>query len=240
MSDQVGDEVAAFLKPAQLFSRREVLDRPSPVPACAGVYGWWFRRLPAQIDVGRCACEHGLTLLYVGISPASPPTNGRPPSRQNLRKRLRQHSARTAAAFTLRRTLGCLLADDLGLQLQPVGSSGRRTNFGVGEQMLSDWMADNAFVSWVPREQPWELERELIQAVDLPLNVRGNQQNPFYLVLTQARARCLAQARASPGQPSLQPKHPAWERVSRFAISELVCGYGWRARRVFGPQPSDP
>jgi hypothetical protein len=75
-------------------------------------------------------------------------------SKQNLRKRLRQHHTRTAAASTLRRTLGCLLAEDLGLQIQHVGSSGRRTNFGEGEQKLSDWMAHHALVSWMVREHP--------------------------------------------------------------------------------------
>jgi hypothetical protein len=98
----------------------------------------------------------------VGISPDRPPANGRAASKQNLRKRLRQHYTRTAAASTLRRTLGCLLAEELGLQLRRTGSSGRRTNFGEGEQQLSTWMANNAYVSWVVREQPWELEDELI------------------------------------------------------------------------------
>jgi hypothetical protein len=204
MSGPPDNEIGAFLNPAQLYSRQEVLDRPSPVPACAGVYGWWFGDLPdARIDSRECIHQHGRTLLYVGISPSPPPANGRLPSRQNLRKRLSQHYARTAAASTLRRTLGCLLADRLGLQLQHVGSSGRRTNFGDGEQTLSDWMAKNAFVSWVVQAQPWELEDELIQALNLPLNLRGNERNPFYPVLTQERARCLAQAHApAASQPS--------------------------------------
>jgi hypothetical protein len=32
-------------------SRSEILRRPSPIPATPGVYGWWFRCLPAAIDV---------------------------------------------------------------------------------------------------------------------------------------------------------------------------------------------
>jgi len=31
-------------------------------------------------------------------------------------------------------------------------------------------MAENAYVSWVVREAPWELEDDLIAALDLPLN----------------------------------------------------------------------
>jgi hypothetical protein len=40
----------------------------------------------------------------------------------------------------------CLLADELGIQLRPV-RSGTRKIFVEGEQALSAWMADNAFVS---------------------------------------------------------------------------------------------
>ena len=124
--------------------------------------------------------------------------NGRSASRQNLRKRLRQHYARSAEASTLRRSLGCLLADELGLQLRRVGSSGRRTTFVGGEQALSVWMAEHAFVSWMVRDRPWELEGKLVRNLDLPLNLQGNSRNRFHPELTEARARCLAQARALP------------------------------------------
>lgn len=196
MNVEPGSEIVGFLNPDHQYSRGEVLAVLSPVPAEAGVYGWWFRSLPARIDISGCSRRQGLTLLYVGISPDRPPVNGRAASKQNLRKRLRQHYTRTAAASTLRRTLGCLLAEELGVHLQLIGSSGRRTNFGDGEHLLSEWMAANAFVSWLVREQPWELEDELIQKLDLPLNLKGNQRNPFHSTLTQKRARCLAEARA--------------------------------------------
>jgi hypothetical protein len=201
---ELGSEIAAFLNPAHLHSRQEVLARPSPVPAADGVYGWWFRRLPAPIDTRGCARHHGRTLLYIGISPSRPPANGRPASRQNLRKRLRQHYARSAEASTLRRTLGCLLADELGLQLRRVGSSGRRTTFVTGERVLSTWMEENAFVSWVARARAWELEDQLIQELDLPLNLQDNSGHPFHQTLTEARARCLARARALPVLPNVR------------------------------------
>jgi hypothetical protein len=134
-------EVVEFLNPQHLFSSSEVLGKPSSVPATDGVYGWWFRSLPAKIDISGCQRHHGHTLLYVGISPKRPPANGRAPSKQK-------------------------------------------------------WMATNGFVSWVVRNQPWELEDELILKLDLPLNLEGNQRNAFHATLTQARARCLAAARA--------------------------------------------
>jgi hypothetical protein len=56
----------------------------------------------------------------------------------------------------LRKTLGCLLAGELRIQLRRVGS-GKRMTFVEGEQALSAWMAENAYVSWIVRRRPWEL-----------------------------------------------------------------------------------
>jgi hypothetical protein len=198
------EEIGGFVAPAELFSRADVLVRPSPVPARPGVYGWWFRRWPSLVAADRCCRYEGLALLYAGISPDRPPGNGRPASRQSLATRIRYHYTGNAEGSTLRKTLGCLLADDLGIQLRRVGS-GTRMTFGAGEQVLSAWMAENAFVSCVVREAPWELEDDLIAALDLPLNLKGNQRNPFHRVLSQARAQCVAQARALPilGSPEI-------------------------------------
>ena len=58
------------------------------------------------------------------------------------------HYRGNAEGSTLRKTLGCLLADHLGIDLRRVDSGTRRT-FGDGEAALSQWMAGNAFVSWI-------------------------------------------------------------------------------------------
>lgn len=101
----------------------------------------------------------------------------------------------------MRKTLGCLLADELGIQLRRVGS-GNRVTFVEGEQVLSAWMAENAYVSWVVLDRPWELEEELIAALDVPLNLKENSRNQFHPVLTQARAQCLARAWTLPVLPN--------------------------------------
>ena len=46
-------------------------------------------------------------------------------------------------------------------------------------------MADNAFVSWVIRGHPWELEDNLIASLDLPLNLEGNSGDLFHPALTE-------------------------------------------------------
>jgi hypothetical protein len=73
--------------------------------------------------------------------------------------------------------------------------------FVEGEQALSAWLAENAYVSWVVRERLWELEDELIAALDLPLNLQGNPHNRFHSV-RRVRARCVAQARTLPVLPN--------------------------------------
>ena len=178
---------------ATTHTRAEVLQRPSPVPVAPGVYAWWFRTLPADIDTSKCEQRDGLTLLYTGISPSRPPANGKPPSRQNLRKRIRTHYTGNAEGSTLRRTLGCLLAEELGLEMRRYGS-GHRRHFGAGEQVLSQWMADNALVSWIVHPEPWEIEHQIIQSIDVPLNLDGNAMNAYHPTLSAIRRMHLQRA----------------------------------------------
>jgi len=196
----VTDAIGMFVNPARVFSRQEVLANPSPVPAEDGVYGWWFRQCPPLVNGGGCCQHQDLTLLYAGISPDQP-TAGRRPSMQNIQKRIKYHYTGNAEGSTLRKTLGCLLADELGIQLRRVGS-GTRMTFAEGEQELSAWMAENAYVGWVVRSRPWELEDYLLAALNLPLNLKGNSRNQFHGVLTAVRARCVAQAKALPVVPN--------------------------------------
>lgn len=195
------DELARFVGPARVYSCEDLLGQSSPVPARAGVYGWWFRQLPPLVVAEECCQHQGLRLLYAGISPNRPPQNGRLPSKQHLRARIKYHYTGNAEGSTLRKTLGCLLGHELGFQLRRVGS-GNRMTFVEGEQALSVWMAQNAFVSWMVRERPWELEDQLVAALDLPLNLQANSHNQFHPVLTAARAKCVAQAKALPVMPN--------------------------------------
>jgi hypothetical protein len=189
------------MQPDRVWSRKEVLGRPSPVPAVAGTYAWYFKHLPAAIDTTSCISWAGLTLLYVGISPKAPLVGGVAASRQNLRRRLRQHYALNAYGSTLRLTLGCLLAEQLGIQLRRVGT-GTRLTFADGEPRLSQWMADNAFVCWVAHTRPWEVEDALVKTLDLPLNLQGNDHHPFRDYLKTARAAARDQARTLPVWPN--------------------------------------
>lgn len=177
-------DATALVSPNRLWSAQEVLVRPSPVPAVAGVYGWQFELPPhPDLDARR--------LLYVGIAPRYMANRT---STQNLRKRVRYHYRGNAAGSTLRLTLGCLL----GLELRRVGS-GKRMTFGkAGEAALSQWMADNARVCWVEQDEPWTSESQLISQLDLPLNLDQNRHNAFHSRLKELRAQARQRARELP------------------------------------------
>lgn len=76
--------------------------------------------------------------------------------------------------------------------------SGTRLTFGVGEQVLSAWMGENALVSWIVEPEPCLLEAFLIADLDVPLNLEGNAHNRFHPELTAARAKAVARALALP------------------------------------------
>jgi hypothetical protein len=196
------DPVAAALPgdlvtPARLWTADEVRGRPSPIPAQPGVYAWYFTLAPPGVPTADCQRWDGSTLLYVGISPKAPPRDGGRPSRQNLRRRIRYHYRGNAAGSTLRLSLGCLLATELGIELRRVGS-GERLTFAGGEQSLAQWMAANARVCWHVVPEPWLSESALVGQLSLPFNLDQNSAGPFRRELSALRAQCRAKARAVP------------------------------------------
>ncbi|WP_437425846.1 GIY-YIG nuclease family protein [Williamsia muralis] len=119
-----------------------------------------------------------------------------------MRQRIRSHHlGGNAAGSPLRLTLGCLLAEELGIELRRVGSGKRRT-FHTGEPVLTEWIKENALVSWVEHDQPWELERELIESLDVPLNLQGNVRNAYHPKLTEIRLQAALRARELPMLPN--------------------------------------
>ena len=182
---------------ARLWSRAEVPATPCPVPPRSGVYAWFFQELPPPLDENGCLMRDGLCLLYVGISPKRPPRNGKPPSRGTLRSRIQNHFRGDAKGSTLRLTLGCLLAESLGIELRRIGSGKRRT-FSTGEQLLSEWMARNAHVCWVECPEPWKVEGAAISQLSLPLNIDQNAAHRFCATLKAIRLAATTKANRLP------------------------------------------
>jgi hypothetical protein len=185
-----------LLHPERLWTRAEVLARPSCVPKSPGVYCWYFTKLPYEIDVSGCHHHDGLPMLYTGIAPKQPSASGKV-SEQTLRNRLGYHYRGNAEGSTLRLTLGCLVSERLGIELRRVGS-GKRMTFHSGEPKLSEWMDKYTRVCWMETPEPWLIELEVIDSYDVPLNLMGNTHNAFHPTLTAIRAACKRRAREMP------------------------------------------
>ena len=192
------DLIEQLTSPERLWSRSEVLAKPSPVPREPGLYAWYLKDIPPGVPTTGCVAFRGLTLLYAGISPKEPPRGGRKPSTQTLWNRVRYHFNGNAEGSTLRLTLGILLTKTLGIELRRVGSGKRMTFLNRGEELLSGWMDKNGFVTWVVHPQPWELESEAIRSLSLSLNLDQNKKHEFYPVLSAIRQKAKQNARDKP------------------------------------------
>ena len=74
--------------------------------------------------------------------------------------------------------------------------------FVEGEAVLSQWMADNAFVCWQQDDALWVRERELKEMLPLPLNLDGNKSNPIAASLSGLRHSAREVARQLPVVPN--------------------------------------
>ena len=183
-----------LLHPTKLYTRNEVLKNPSPVPKESGVYAWFFNEIPPNVPIDECQMSDGKTLLYVGISPKQTSRQGKP-STQTIWHRIRYHYRGNAEGSTLRLKLGCLLSDQLVVELRRVGS-GKRMTFHEGEQKINEWMQENAFVTWISHLEPWKIEDQAIRQLSLPLNLKDNKRHPFHRNLSSIRRHMKKQARA--------------------------------------------
>ena len=131
-----------ILTPDKLWTRAEVLRKPCPVPQEGGVYGWYFDAVPPGIESAKYCTVEKASLLYIGISPKAPPKNGAKPSKQTMHERIRSHYQGNAEGSTLRLSLGCLLSEELDIELRRVGS-GKRMTFVEGEEADPQAAADD-------------------------------------------------------------------------------------------------
>ena len=66
------------------------------------------------------------------------------------------------------------------------------------EKQLDTWMDDHAFVVWRTADDAWDLEHELLEHLDLPLNLDANSHGGFHAALTELRAQARNTARLLP------------------------------------------
>jgi len=193
--------ITKLTNPTKLWSRKEILQKPSPIPTDNGIYAWYFKEIPNlklfrkyfNIDKSSFIEDtikfDNYQLLYIGISPSSPKSNN------NIRNRIRSHMNSNASASTLRLTLGCLLSNELNIQLKQIR---KRFYFGEEESIISNWLEKNAYVTFETCPEPWIVEKEAIKQLVLPLNILDNEHNSFYSALKNIRKQSKDLARKNP------------------------------------------
>lgn len=70
--------------------------------------------------------------------------------------------------------------------------------FTAGEQTLSEWMGQNAFVCWVECSEPWSIEEQAIGSLVLPLNIDQNHRHCFCATLKKIRSAARDRAKLLP------------------------------------------
>lgn len=187
-----------FFTHTELLSCEQLIANKHLIPDKSGIYAWFFKEIPPfLIGIENCYRRDRLTLLYIGIVPSSSRGD------RTLRNRIYgDHLTGNAYGSTLRRSLGCLLSQKLGIQLRGVGT-GKRTVFCVGdictgEAFLTEWMMHNAYVTWCVHERPWQIETGMISDNFLPLNIEHNGNNANYPILKGIRKQAKDTARTLP------------------------------------------
>ena len=179
--------------------------RNCPIPKERGLYAWYFRKFPQCIPTE--GCRHYLwrgdnyTLLYIGIAPSEPPESRKTSKQMLVDRIITQHIRGNAESSTLRLSLGCLLSEELGIQLRNFSDKNNKKFVKMGERrpseakkwrpegekILTDWMCENALVVWTLHDEPWRKEVDFITRLSPPLNLECNKHHPFYAKLSAVR-----------------------------------------------------
>lgn len=159
--------------------------RPSELPICSsrGIYAIWLIDAddlpPIAVGTNR--------LLYVGMT------------EHGLDARNHFHHDHSGFS-TLRRSLGAVLKEELGLKALPRGPGASKSNVrnyrfdDDGERALTRWMNGALNVSQVALDiDVAVLEKELIRSMEPPLNLTG-WPNPQRALLKKLRASCKEEA----------------------------------------------
>jgi hypothetical protein len=175
-----------LLEPASVLVAREVSRIINDIPAQPGIYGWWFNRGICDVPLRGTKRYRSWRLLYVGIAPNSK-RSGAANNPRTLRDRIKNHIRGPSGSSTLRRSLACLLANEL--KLKPINRKGQRLKLREDDEaQLTRWMEMHAALNFLVSPNPWVIEAKLLASGQLlPLNIRGST-HPFSSQLKKRRA----------------------------------------------------
>ena len=162
------------------------------IPAVQGVYSWWAVGADTLPELPGPAhpTEQDLRLLYTGIAPTRVSSNA------NLRTWvLSQDAAGNLASSPFRFILAALLWEER--HWQPlIGSAEEVVLSREQNSELSRWQEQRLRLSWIVLENPWTRGAAIVREMQPPLNHSEDVGHPNHPLLSVARERMRAAARA--------------------------------------------
>ena len=152
-------------------------------PGCAGIYAVFLQPRGLLLPI-----KPGLNgLLYIGVT-------------QDGFDARNHFVAPDSSTSDLRRTLGAVLRNHLGLHAGPVADPTNAENYRFvqdGEIILSRWMRANLLASTIPAEGDLaQLHAQLVVEHQPPLNLTG-WDNPQAEILQKFRGVCVSHAKTA-------------------------------------------
>lgn len=150
-------------------------------PGCAGIYAIFLQPRGLLLPI-----KPGINgLLFIGVTQDGLDAHG-------------HFLARDSSTSDLRRTLGAVLRNHLGLHAGPVADAAPASQNYLfvqdGEIILSRWMRANLLASTIPTQGDLaQLETQLISELQPPLNLTG-WDNPQAAILQKFRDMCVSNA----------------------------------------------
>lgn len=176
-------------QPFHLYDDLAARSHTAP-PATHGLYAWWqsVGALPGVPGTPH-PNDPSVELLYVGTAP-----NGLS-SKSHLRKRLGNHHRAAIGSSTFRLDLTAFLWQEQ--HWQP-GWTDRPKLTDNDIAALASWQQRHLRVQWLLHARPWDVEAEVVRAMQPPLNREHNADHPFYAAVGEARAALRAAAGNNP------------------------------------------
>ncbi|MDM7990725.1 GIY-YIG nuclease family protein [Arthrobacter sp. zg-Y877] len=174
---------ASALLAAPLVPSSGVFTKVLP-PRAHGIYAWWMNQgaVPGLSGLTH-PVDPSLELLYIGIASRTS---------SSLYARLSTHLTKTSRRSTLRLSLASVLAARQGWTASFV--SGRPALNPGFENDLTQFIHNSLSLSWIQHSAPRDVEEQMIQRLQPPLNLDGNSAHPAYTYVKTARAAFRATA----------------------------------------------
>ena len=186
--NHVGQFVEVLRDSTSAVSPEAFADRGKATVDRPGLYSWWVDQAGAE-DLSRgLGSPVQCGLIYGGLAGATRWPSGKRSNNTLWSRVMTMHLGGNHEFSTFRRTLGAILAADMGAAR-------------IDEMGLTQWMREHLRIVAIPFEDPdvlGRLERDVLERLDPPLNLQSMRPTPLRHCLKELRRAILNPTRLHP------------------------------------------